>query len=207
MIAHIPSCCPTPSPDAQLVARFRGGDEEAFVELMSRHRARVYASARRILGTHADAEEIAQDVFVRAYLGLHTLRDEASVSTWLYRITMNLSRNRYWYYRRRRRENTLSLDGEDETGRPHTTPPVDHGPTPCEATMASDLHAQLKCCFARLEAGHREILILRSVRNFSYDEIAHKLRINVGTVKSRISRARENLRALLFQACPELLAR
>lgn len=207
MLVHEPCSCPSELSDAQLVGRFKGGDREVFLELMSRHRSRVHAAAQRILGSHADAEEIAQDVFVKAYLGLHAFREESSFSTWIYRITMNLARNRYWYYSRRRRGSTFSLDRIDETGRTPTAPPLDSGPTPSEATLASDFDAHLSQCFRKLDERHREILTLRNVLELSYEEIAQQLSINIGTVKSRIARAREGLRGLLAESYPEFLAK
>src|SRR5271170_7136389 len=96
--------------DAQLVSRFNSGEESAFVEIMSRHKARIFAAAMALLRNHADAEEITQDTFVRAHRGLSRFRGDSSVATWLHRIAVNLARNRYWYYFRRRKSSTLSMD-------------------------------------------------------------------------------------------------
>src|SRR5215212_9231649 len=96
--------------DAMLVRRFQMGDEAAFTEIVDRHRAKTSAIAYARLGNHADAEEIAQDTFVRAHRALGAFRGESSLSTWLFRITANLSLNRYWYFFRRGRHVTQSLD-------------------------------------------------------------------------------------------------
>src|SRR5271154_6043475 len=96
--------------DAQLVSRFNSGEESAFVEIMSRHKARIFAAAMALLRNHADAEEIAQDTFIRAHRGLARFRGDSSLATWLHRIAVNLARNRYWYFFRRCKQATLSLD-------------------------------------------------------------------------------------------------
>ena len=102
--------------DAELVRRFNAGDEAAFVEIMTRYREKIFSVALALLRNRADAEEIAQDTFIRAHRGLSRFRGDSSLATWLHRIAVNLARNRYWYFFRRRRQDSLSLDcalGED----------------------------------------------------------------------------------------------
>src|SRR5512132_1613034 len=96
--------------DAELVRRFNAGDEAAFVEIMTRYREKIFSVALALLRNRADAEEIAQDTFIRAHRGLARFRGDSSLATWLHRIAVNLARNRYWYFFRRRRHATLSLD-------------------------------------------------------------------------------------------------
>src|SRR5438105_3726280 len=96
--------------DAELVRRFNAGDEDAFVEIMTRYREKIFSVALALLRNRADAEEIAQDTFIRAHRGLARFRGDSSLATWLHRIAVNLARNRYWYFFRRRRHATLSLD-------------------------------------------------------------------------------------------------
>jgi RNA polymerase sigma-70 factor, ECF subfamily len=96
--------------DAGLVRRYNEGDDSAFDEIIVRHRVHIQAHLIRFLRNHADAEEITQDTFIRAHRGLAKFRGESSLSTWLHRIAFNLARNRYWYFFRRRRHMTLSLD-------------------------------------------------------------------------------------------------
>src|SRR6266700_1341121 len=105
--------------DAELVRRFRAGDDSAFVDIMNRYREKIFTIVLGLLRNHADAEEIAQDTFIRAHRGLANFRGDSSLATWLHRIAVNLSRNRYWYFFRRRRHATLSLDcplGDDGAG-------------------------------------------------------------------------------------------
>ena len=96
--------------DALLVQRFNAGDDRAFVEIMERYREKMFAIAFAFLRNRTDAEEIAQDTFIRAHRALGRFRGDSSLATWLHRITVNLARNRYWYFFRRRRHRTLSVD-------------------------------------------------------------------------------------------------
>src|SRR5512133_607976 len=89
--------------DAELVRRFNAGDEAAFVEIMNRYREKIFSVALALLRNRADAEEIAQDTFIRAHRGLSRFRGDSSLATWLHRIAVNLARNRYWYFFRHRR--------------------------------------------------------------------------------------------------------
>ena len=191
--------------DADLVRRFNGGDDSAFGEIMSRHKTRIFAAAMALLRNHADAEEITQDTFVRAHRGFSRFRGDSSVATWLHRIAVNLARNRYWYFFRRRRHATLSLDatlGEDgDSTFSDLLSAAD--PDPAQESSRNEFTSAVESCMAKLEPSHRRILSMRSILDKSYEEIAAELRINVGTVKSRIARARERLRSKLAEECPE----
>jgi RNA polymerase sigma-70 factor (ECF subfamily) len=191
--------------DADLVARFNAGDDAAFVQIMERYRTRIFTVTLGLLRNRADAEEITQDTFIRAHRGLARFRGDSSLATWLYRIAVNLARNRYWYFFRRRRQDTLSLDcalSDDNSGT-FSDLVADVSPDPAQETATGEFTDLIDACMQKLDARHREILTLRNVLNRSYEEIAQALGVNVGTVKSRIARARENLRALLAEACPE----
>lgn len=194
--------------DVELVQRFLNHDERAFVEIMNRYRQEIFASANRLLHNHADAEEITQDTFIRAHRGLVNFRGDSSLSTWLHRIAVNLSRNRYWFYFRRHRQDSLSLDCElssDNTGT-FSELVADTGQDPAQEVVTQEFSTLVERCMTGLEAGHREILTLRNALNHSYSEIAVLLGLRVGTVKSRIARARFKLRVLLAEACPEFAA-
>lgn len=191
--------------DAGLVRRFNDGDESAFIEIMNRHKTRIFAAALALLRNRSDAEEITQDTFIRAHRGLANFRGDSSVATWLHRIAVNLARNRYWYFFRRRRHATLSLDATlGETGEGAfsdlvSTPDSD----PSQESSRNEFVEAVETCMEKLEPSHRRILAMRSVLDQSYEEIAGALGINVGTVKSRIARARERLRNKLQEHCPE----
>lgn len=191
--------------DQLLVQRFNHGDASAFDEIVERYRGRIQLLAGRFLRNHADAEEIAQDTFIRAHRGLARFRGDSSLATWLHRITVNLARNRYWYFFRRRKHLTLSLDCPLSSEANGTFADLvasdDAGPVRDAAT--GEFVLLVAACMNRLDAGHREILTLRNDLHHSYDEIAHELGVNPGTVKSRIARARGKLRGLMAEACPE----
>jgi len=191
--------------DDALVQRFSTGDESAFVEIMARYRGKIFTITLGLLRNRADAEEITQDTFIRAHRGLANFRGDSSLATWLYRIAVNLARNRYWYFFRRRRQDSLSLDCALSADSAATFADLvaDTVHDPAQETITSEFSALVDTCMEKLDARHREILTLRNVLNRSYEEIAATLGINVGTVKSRIARARENLRTLLAESCPE----
>lgn len=185
--------------DHALVERFKGGDATAFDQLVRRYWTRIYAMVSQLLRNHQDAEEVTQDAFIRAHRGLGNFRGESAFSTWLYQIATNLARNRYWYWWRRKRDQSISLDaplGEDNDGTVADLLPADQE-TPEDATVTQEFVHRVAECMDELNEKHREILILRNVQNLAYEEIAEILGISVGTVKSRIARARESLRERL----------
>jgi RNA polymerase sigma-70 factor (ECF subfamily) len=191
--------------DSDLVQRFNQGDQSAFLEIMSRHQAKIFAAAMSLLHNHADAEEITQDTFVRAHKGLARFRGDSSLATWLHRIAVNLARNRYWYFFRRCKQATMSLDatmgddGESTFSDLLSAP----DPDPSQENSRNEFIDAVETSMEKLEPSHRRILAMRSVLDQSYEEIAAVLGINVGTVKSRIARARERLRKRLAEECPD----
>lgn len=190
--------------DAILVRRFKAGDDAAFVEIILRYRVKMAAIAFSFLRNSADAEEIAQDTFIRAHRSLLDFRGDSSLATWLHRITINLSRNRYWHFFRRKRHLTQSLDrpfSEANSGSVGDVMPSD-APGPAREAMTEEFTAEVAECMEQLKPQERDILTRLSQINSSYVEIGAALGINVGTVKSRIARARTSLRGLLAEACP-----
>jgi len=192
--------------DAGLVQRFKAGDESAFTEIIQRHFSRLSALANRILRNQADAEEVAQDALIRAHRNLANFRGDCSLAAWLHCIALNLARNRYWFHFRRHRHHavSLSLPFAEGSNRSLEDALADETATPRAESMTSEFVTLVAECMERLEDSHREILTMRTVLNLTYEQIASSLRVNVGTVKSRIARARERLRELLHQAAPEI---
>lgn len=191
--------------DADLVRRFNAGDESAFAEIVTRHRERLFAVALGVLHNRADADEIAQDALVRAYRALAQFRGDSSLATWLHRIALNLARNRYWYFFRRRRHASLSFDSafSDENQATLADLVASDAAGPERVAQADEFSAIIEQCMERIGPGHRKILALRNAEHRSYQAIGRSLGIKVGTVKSRIARARESLRMQLAAACPE----
>ncbi|MDF3056446.1 MAG: polymerase subunit sigma-24 [Rariglobus sp.] len=182
--------------DRLLVDRFKGGDEAAFNEMVGRYWDRIYGMVHQLLRNQQDAEEVTQDAFIRAHRGLANFRGESAFSTWLYQIATNLARNRYWYWWRRKRDKTVSFDQpvSDDNPTPLSEVFSTEIDTPGDITVTQELIDHIALGMEKISAKHREVLILRNVKNMAYEEIAEVLNISVGTVKSRIARARESLR-------------
>ena len=185
--------------DRLLVDRFKNGDQSAFDEMVTRYWDRIYAMTNQLLRNQQDAEEVTQDAFIRAHRGLVNFRGDSAFSTWLYQIATNLARNRYWYWWRRKRDKSVSFDAPISADNDTTLAEIIPAEleTPEDATVTQELVTSIAAGMERLSAKHREILTLRNIKNLSYEEIADILAISVGTVKSRIARARESLREKL----------
>lgn len=185
--------------EEMLVCRMRQGDDKAFEQIVDLYWDRIYARVFQLLKNPQDAEEVTQDAFMRAHRGLASFRGDAAFSTWLFQIATNLAHNRYWYWWRRKRDVSMSLD--QTIGQDNDTTLVDIIPDekegPGDETLTNELVRKVEECLPKLSRKHRDILALRIKENLSYEEIAQKLGIRVGTVKSRIARARESLREKL----------
>ena len=178
--------------ERELLSRAQKGDSAAFESIVRAHEATVFHLALRQLGNREDAEDAAQEVFLKAYTGLSSFRAESKLSVWLYRITNNVCID----FLRRRRE-TVSLSQENEDGEPLELELPDERFDPAALAERKDLREQVGKALQALPPDAREILLLRELGGQSYEEIADTLEIDLGTVKSRIFRARKKLCALL----------
>ena len=177
---------PTTVSDRKLVARCQAGNAAAFDELVRRHQGRAFNVAWQLLRNREDATEVAQDAFVRIYRKLANFRGECEFTTWLHQIVVNLAHNKHRWWRRRGRQEADTLDDDRQIAAP-TVPP--------DAVAAQrELARMLSARIAALPVPYREVLVLRNMEDLSYEEIAVVLKCEVGTVKSRIARAREALR-------------
>lgn len=190
--------------DAELAAvrRFQAGDEAAFEELVAGREAEVYRLALRMLGDADDALEATQDVFLRAYRALPRFRREASFRTWLTGIALNVCRSRLTSRRAKERRRTVPLHPADRDDAEAAVELPAPGPDPERAAQASELRAALDHALAELSPEHREILLLRELHGLEYEELAGSLGCAVGTVKSRLARARGALRAAMEALWP-----
>ncbi len=190
--------------DELLVERMKQGDDKAFEQVVGLYWDRIYSRVLQLLKNPQDAEEVTQDAFLRAHRGLANFRGESAFSTWLFQIATNLAHNRYWYWWRRKRDCSMSLD--QTLGHDSDTTLVDLLPSesesPEEEVLTNELAKKIEDCLPGLSRKHRDILALRIKENLSYEEIAQKLGIRVGTVKSRIARARDSLREKLGDEFP-----
>lgn len=171
------------------IASARNGDEVAFGELVQKYQKRVYALTVRMCPTPELAEEAAQEAFLSAWQGLPFFRGDAAFSTWLYRLASNACVD---LLRKERRHQGTSLD-DDTVG----AEIPDTKPTPEEAAETKELRAQIETGLRQLSPEHRAVLILREIQQLNYEEIADALSLDLGTVKSRISRGRRQLRDFL----------
>jgi RNA polymerase sigma-70 factor (ECF subfamily) len=189
---HVPS-------EDQFLERLRRGDAMAYERLVAEQSNDVYALLYRLTSDPEEARDLTQETFLRAFQSIERFRGDASLKTWIYRIAINQARNRWRWWRRRRRDVTVSLDATDEQHeRPlATTLPSDNSPSPEQQTLARERETQLRDALCGLGRAYREAVILRDVEGFSYEEIAQTLQISIGTVKSRISRGRLELRRQL----------
>jgi RNA polymerase sigma-70 factor (ECF subfamily) len=182
-----------------LIKRIKDGDLAAYEMIVSRYWDRTYARVIQLLNNRQDAEEVTQDAFIRAQRGLESFRGEASFGTWLYQIATNLARNRYWYWFRRKRDQSFSIDqplSDDSDMTLEDFMPSEQE-SPFQSAITQEFVDRVAICMDELSEQHREVLVLRNIENMSYDAIADRLGLSVGTVKSRIARGRERLRDLM----------
>lgn len=191
----------TPDPDWELVARARSGDDQAFVTLIRRHERALVHFCQRMTRSVEDAEELAQESFVRVYRHLERLQPHAKFSTVLFGIARNLTLNFLRDAKRRGRGLTDSLTRDDASSRPLP----DAGHRPDEAARLNEIEGVIAAALDRLSAEHREVLVLRELNGLDYDAIAAIVKCRKGTVKSRLARAREQLRQRVIELGGELL--
>ena len=184
--------------EASLIQRCAVRDEEACAELVSEHQRMVYQLSLNLLGDHNEALDLSQEVFLRVFRMISTFRGQSALRTWIYRIVVNQARNRQRWWRRRHRAQQVSLDEHIEN----------HGELPEQNTTGSpdrllgqkQLAERIRVALDQLPFDQRTALVLREIDGLSYEEIGYSLGIAVGTVKSRLARARESLRGQLRDA-------
>lgn len=183
----------------QFLERLRRGEAAAFEQLVSEHSGDIYALLFRLTTDAEEARDLTQETFLRAFQSINRFRGDASLKTWIYRIAINQARNRWRWWRRRRRDVTVSLDATDEQRELPLAATLrdDASLNPEHETLAREREGQLRDALTGLRRSYREAVILRDVDGFSYEEIAATLQISIGTVKSRISRGRMELRRKL----------
>ncbi len=180
-------------PDSELVLRARQGDRAAFDQLARRHAPRLYAYTRQVLRDPDEAMDVTQEAMIRAWRGLEGFRGGEEFRSWLFQIATNLARDRF---RARARRPGMPAEDADALG---LLP--DPQPGPDVLAERAEFRARLDAGMARLSPEHREILALRAVEDMSYEEIAAALGVAIGTVMSRLARARSRLRELM-EDCP-----
>jgi RNA polymerase sigma-70 factor (ECF subfamily) len=178
--------------EVELVQRLRRRDEAAFNALVRLHQGPVYRLLLRILREPAEAEDVAQDVFVTVFKAIDTFRGDSKLSTWIHRIATNHARNRLKYHGRRRRgaERPVEESTQEGSAVPETGSRL---PRPDHAVEGFQAEANLKLALASLDEEQRALVILRDLEHLSYEEIQARTGLPSGTVKSRLHRARMTL--------------
>jgi RNA polymerase sigma-70 factor (ECF subfamily) len=178
--------------EEDLITRSQNGDIDAFEELVAKYERKVYAIAYRFMGNPEDAGDLTQEAFLKAYQSIKSFRQEASFSTWICRIVSNVCRDQL---RKNKRQSQNSLD-EDVWLEEGTVQKQlkDQRPTPDEVYESKELKEYLQGLINNLNPEYKMVVILRDIQGYSYEEIAQILDCSLGTVKSRLNRARKALR-------------
>jgi RNA polymerase sigma-70 factor (ECF subfamily) len=200
--ANVP---PPEDTEARLVERLIARDERAFNDVVRAYERRIFALALRMLGDRAEAEDLAQEVFVQVFKAIGTFRGESKLSTWIYRIAVNLTKNRTKYLRVRHTGEQDELTAIEERmavgdGKRSTVSRVER---PDEMMAGRETEQVVRRAILELEPSFRECLVLRDVEDLSYEEIGAITGLPEGTVKSRIFRARGQLKEIVERALGE----
>ncbi len=177
--------------DILLIEKFKKGDESVFDRLVLKYQDKLYNLCRHMLGNADDAEDAAQDTFIKAYRNLSNFRPEVSFYTWLYRIAVNTCLDY------RKRPFFESLFRKSDEGERYYLETASDEPSPEKLYESKQLGLALSKSLGKLSLKLRTVIILKEIEDLSYEEMAEVLDISIGTVKSRLSRAREELKKLL----------
>ena len=183
--------------EASLVQRCASGEEAAYSELVADHQRMVVQLAVNLLGDRDEALDLSQEVFLKVFRTIHRFRGQSSLRTWIYRIAVNQARNRHRFWRRRHRADQVSLDAHVAAHGEFLSGGLSR---PDRLLAQKELAHRLQAALDHLPFDQRTAIVLREVDGLSYDEIAFSLGVAVGTVKSRLTRARQALRLELREA-------
>ena len=184
--------------ETKFIDKLKAGDAESFDILITKYSADVYALLYRLTENAEEAGDLTQETFLSVLGAVRGFRGDSGLKTWLFRIAINHSRNRFRWWKRRKRDVTVSLDaavGSSETRFYETI--ADKSDSPEITAMARQREKALTNALSELPDIFREVVVLCDVEGMSYDEISQSLSVNIGTVKSRIARGREELRRKL----------
>lgn len=185
------------SAETLFLENLKAGDPAAFNQLVNKYSADIYGLLVRLTEDLEEAKDLTQETFLRALRNVKNFRGEADIKTWLFRIAINESRNRRRWWKRRRRDVTVSLEAEGETLGLSERIPSPSSENPETAAINHERGQALHRALGELPQNFREVVILRDIEGLTYEEIAAALKTNVGTIKSRIARGRDELRRKL----------
>ena len=184
--------------ESLFIEKLKAGDAEAFDTLVNRYGGHVYGLLLRITNDPEEASDLTQDTFLRALKGIGKFRGESGIRTWLFRIAINQSRNRFRWWKRRKKDKTVSIDARvGDTEMAYSDGISDTAPSPEDDVIGKERHQRLLDAINELPETYKEAVVLCDVEGLSYEEISTVLEISMGTVKSRIARGRSELRSRL----------
>jgi RNA polymerase sigma-70 factor, ECF subfamily len=205
VIDHLASAVGVGSEEAALVAELRAGSERAFAELIAQYHQPLYSLIARSLQDPADASDITQEVFIKVFRNIRSFHGDSSLRTWLYRIALHEASNqRRWWSRHKRQEMAIEApycsrcdaDADGEAQSLGSTL-ADGGCSPFDSAAQEEVRNRVEGALRQVPEAFRTVVVLREIEGFTYEEIADILRVNLGTVKSRLTRGRAALRGLL----------
>lgn len=186
--------------EALFVSRLQANEDAAYDELVRTYSASIFHVAYRMLGDTAEASDIVQEIFLKVFRNIGGFKGEAALKTWIFRIAFSEILNRLRWWKRRHRFATVSLDDQPNgagIGSERMVAAPD--PTPEQALQSKEEESAIQQALGKLSREHRSIIVLRDIEGFSYSEIADVLGVSIGTVKSRLARARTDLKKSLMR--------
>jgi RNA polymerase sigma-70 factor, ECF subfamily len=203
-VGNLASAIAITTEDASLVADLKAGSEQAFALLIAQYHQPLYSLIARSINDPADAADLTQEVFIKVFRSIRGFHGDASLRTWLYRIALREASNqRRWWSRHKRQEITIDssydadADAESDSLCLSATL-ADPGDSPYDQAVQSETRERLEAALRQLPQAYRTVVVLREIEGFAYEEIAEILDLNLGTVKSRLTRGRTALRDLLL---------
>ncbi len=183
--------------DTQFIENLKAGDPAAFDQLVNRYSPDIYALLVRLTEDTEEAKDLTQETFLRVLRNIKSFRGEADIKTWLFRIAINESRNRRRWWIRRKKNVTVSLEAENDTLGLNERIASPNSENPEMAAINHERGQAIRQALQELPQNYREVIVLRDIEGLTYEEIASALQANVGTIKSRIARGRDELRRKL----------
>jgi len=201
-VGNLASAIGVTTEEAALVADLKAGNEDAFAILIAQYHQPLFSLIARSLNDPADAADITQEVFIKVFRSIRGFHGESSLRTWLYRIALHEASNqRRWWSRHKKQELTIdspaeSVDSNDE-GMTLAATLADQSDSPFDRAAQAELRHRVEAALRDIPEAFRTVVVLREIEGFAYEEIAEILNVNIGTVKSRLTRGRSALRTLL----------
>jgi RNA polymerase sigma-70 factor, ECF subfamily len=203
IVGNLASAIGITTEDVALVADLKAGSEEAFAVLISQYHQPLYSHIARSLNDPADAADITQEVFIKVFRSIRGFHGDSSLRTWLYRIALHEASNqRRWWSRHKKQEITIdsSFESDPDAENSHlslASTLADQSDSPFDHAAQAQVRERVEAALRQIPEAFRTVVILREIEGFAYEEIAEILNVNLGTVKSRLTRGRAALRTIL----------